>query len=77
MDLPQSTGLYLHNERSHARGHAARRGVSVEQFRQMLGAPVTPEIAGEAFAGLAAGQLDGGVAYALSGDGLSELPAAA
>lgn len=56
------------------REYAARRGVSEEQFRQMLGAPVRPEIAGEAFAGLAAGPLDGGVAFALTGDGLSELP---
>ena len=43
----------------------------------MLGAPVTPEIAGAAFVGLATGELDGGVAFALTGDGLSELPAAA
>jgi NAD(P)-dependent dehydrogenase (short-subunit alcohol dehydrogenase family) len=59
------------------REYAARRGVSEEQFSQMLGAPVTPRIAGEAFVGLATGELDGGVAYALTGDGLSELPAAA
>jgi hypothetical protein len=38
---------------------------------------VTPEIAGAAFVSLAAGELDGGVAYALTGDGLSELPVAA
>ena len=56
------------------RVYASRRGVSEEQFRQRLGAPVTPEIAGEAFAGLAAGELNGGVAFALTGDGLSELP---
>jgi len=56
------------------REYAARRGVSEEQFRQMLGAPVTPDIAGEAFVGLAAGELDGDVAYALTGDGLSALP---
>jgi NAD(P)-dependent dehydrogenase (short-subunit alcohol dehydrogenase family) len=59
------------------REYAERRGVSEEQFRQMLGAPVTPEIAGEAFVDLAAGRLDGGVAFALTGDGLSELRAAA
>ena len=58
------------------RGYAARRGVSEAQFRQMLGAPVTPAIAGEAFVGLATGELDGGVAFALTGDGLSELQAA-
>ena len=32
-----------------------------------------PEIAGEAFVGLAAGELGGGVAYALTGDGPSAL----
>jgi len=53
------------------REYAARRGVSEEQFGQMLGAPVTPAIAGEAFVGLATGALDGGVAYALTGAGLS------
>jgi NAD(P)-dependent dehydrogenase (short-subunit alcohol dehydrogenase family) len=58
------------------REYAARRGISEEQFSQMLGAPVTPEIAGEAFVGLATGELDGGVAYALTGDGLSDLRAA-
>jgi NAD(P)-dependent dehydrogenase (short-subunit alcohol dehydrogenase family) len=59
------------------RGYAARRGVGEEQFREMLGAPVTPEIAGEAFVGLATGELGGAVAYALTSDRLSELPAAA
>jgi hypothetical protein len=42
----------------------------------MLGAPVTPEIAGEAFVGLATRELNGTVAYALTGDGLTELVAA-
>jgi NAD(P)-dependent dehydrogenase (short-subunit alcohol dehydrogenase family) len=55
------------------REYAARRGVSEEQFRQMLGTPVTPELAGDAFVGLAAGQFDNGVAFALTGDGLSAL----
>ena len=55
------------------REYATRRGVSEEQYRQMLGAPVTPEIAGEAFVDLAAGRLDNGVAYTLTGDGLSEM----
>jgi NAD(P)-dependent dehydrogenase (short-subunit alcohol dehydrogenase family) len=58
------------------REYAARRGISEEQFSQMLGAPVTPEIAGEAFVGLATGELDGGVAYGLTGDGLTNLRAA-
>jgi NAD(P)-dependent dehydrogenase (short-subunit alcohol dehydrogenase family) len=70
--LTPATGLGL----AAVRGYAARRGVSEEQFRQRLGAPVTPEIAGAAFVSLAAGELDGGVAYALTGDGLSELPVA-
>lgn len=59
-----------------ARGYAAHQGVSEEQFRQKLGAPVTPEKAGQAFVTLAAGDLNGAVAYALTGDGLSELPIA-
>jgi NAD(P)-dependent dehydrogenase (short-subunit alcohol dehydrogenase family) len=71
--LTPATGLGL----AAVRGYAARRGVSEEQFRQRLGAPVTPEIAGAAFVSLAAGELDGGVAYALTGDGLSPLPVAA
>jgi NAD(P)-dependent dehydrogenase (short-subunit alcohol dehydrogenase family) len=58
------------------RGYAARQGVSDQQYRQMLGAPVTPEKAGQAFVSLAAGELDGAVAYALTGDGLNELPTA-
>jgi NAD(P)-dependent dehydrogenase (short-subunit alcohol dehydrogenase family) len=70
--LTPATGLGL----AAVRGYAARRGVSEEQFRQALGAPVTPEIAGAAFVSLAAGEPDGGVAYALTGDGLSELPVA-
>ena len=58
------------------RNYAARQGVSEEQFRQMLGAPLTPENAGQAFVSLAAGELDSAVAYSLTGDdGLTELPA--
>jgi NAD(P)-dependent dehydrogenase (short-subunit alcohol dehydrogenase family) len=58
------------------RNYAAREGVREEQFRQMLGAPVTPEAAGEAFVSLAADDLDSAVAYALTGDdGLTALPA--
>jgi hypothetical protein len=57
------------------RNYAAREGVSQEQFRQMLGAPVTPEIAGQAFLTLATGELGGAVAYSLTGDdGLIPLP---
>lgn len=56
------------------RAYAARRGVSEEQFVQTLGTPVTPESAGEAFVRLAAGRSDGAVAYALTGEGISELP---
>jgi NAD(P)-dependent dehydrogenase (short-subunit alcohol dehydrogenase family) len=70
--LTPETGLGL----AAVRGYAARRGLSEEQYRQMLGAPVTPEIAGEAFVGLATRELNGAVAYALTGDGLTELVAA-
>jgi len=69
--LTPATALGLAAVREYAR----RRGVSEERFRQMLGAPVTPEIAGAAFARLANGTLADGVAYALTGDGLSEIPA--
>jgi NAD(P)-dependent dehydrogenase (short-subunit alcohol dehydrogenase family) len=68
--LTPATGLGL----AAVREYAKRRDVSEEQFGQMLGAPVTPAIAGQAFVGLAEGELDGSVAYALTGDGLSELP---
>jgi NAD(P)-dependent dehydrogenase (short-subunit alcohol dehydrogenase family) len=58
--------------------YAEREGVSQEQFVQTLGAPVTPEVAGQAFVKLAAGELDGNLAYSLTGDdGLTALPAAA
>ena len=70
--LTPATGLGL----AAVRGYAARRGVSEEQFRQALGARVTPEIAGAAFVSLAAGELDGSVVYAPTSDGLSELPVA-
>ncbi|MBV9166731.1 MAG: SDR family oxidoreductase [Solirubrobacterales bacterium] len=57
------------------RTYAAREGISEEQFRRALGAPLTPERAGDAFLELAAGELDGAVAYALTGDdGLTPLP---
>lgn len=58
------------------RTYAARQGVSEEQYLSVLGAPVTPERAGEAFLALAAGELGDGVAYALTGkDGLIALAA--
>lgn len=57
--------------------YAARNGVTEDQFVQMLGAPVTPEVAGAAFVQLAAADLNGAVAYSLTGDdGLTALPAA-
>jgi hypothetical protein len=50
--------------------------MSEEQFVRMLGAPVTPEVAGDAFVKLAGDELDGAVAYSLTGDdGLTELAA--
>jgi hypothetical protein len=72
--LTPATELGLNTVRS----YADREGVSEDKFRAMLGAPVTPENAGKAFVELAAGELDGGVAYTLTGDdGLTELPAPA
>ena len=70
--LTPATGLGL----ATVRDYAAREGVSEEQFRQMLGPPVTPEAAGQAFVSMAADDLDSTVAYALTGDdGLTALPA--
>src|SRR6516165_7623760 len=72
--LTPATGLGL----ATVRNYAAREGVSEEQFRQMLGAPVTPEDAGQAFVTLASGELGSAVAYSLTGDdGLTALPALA
>ena len=63
---------------SAVRTYAAREGGSEEQYRSALGAPVTPERAGEAFLELATGVLDAAVAYALTGDdGLIALPTTA
>jgi NAD(P)-dependent dehydrogenase (short-subunit alcohol dehydrogenase family) len=55
-------------------GHAAvaayakRRGISEEEYAASLGATLTPEQAGEAFLALATGELDGAVAFTLTGD---------
>jgi len=58
------------------RTYAARQGVTEEQYLSRFGAPITPERAGDAFLTLAGGELDGAVAYALTGnDGLIALPA--
>ncbi|HEX4009131.1 MAG TPA: SDR family oxidoreductase [Solirubrobacteraceae bacterium] len=57
------------------RSYAQRAGVSEEQYRSTLGPPVTPARAGDAFVSLGAGELDATVAYLLTGDGLSALPA--
>jgi NAD(P)-dependent dehydrogenase (short-subunit alcohol dehydrogenase family) len=57
------------------RSYAARAGMSEEQFGSTLGAPVTPEGAGAAFLALATRELDGAVAYTLTGDGLIAIPA--
>jgi NAD(P)-dependent dehydrogenase (short-subunit alcohol dehydrogenase family) len=58
------------------RGYAERAGLSEEQYVSNLGAPVTPELAGEAFLELAAGNLSDDVAYLLTGDaGLNPLGA--
>ena len=69
--LTPVTGLGLATVRS----YAAREGVSEEQFGKMLGAPVTPQSAGQAFVTLASGELGNAVAYSLTGeDGLTALP---
>ena len=57
------------------RSYAARAGVSEAQYSSRLGVPVTPARAGEAFVALAGGEHDA-VAYLLTGDGLTALPAA-
>jgi len=57
------------------RAYAARRGVSEEQYLSAQGPAVTPEIAGEAFRSLAADELDGDVAFMLTGAGLVAAPA--
>ena len=72
--LTPATGLGL----ATVRNYAAREGVSEEQFAKMLGAPVTPRSAGQAFVTLASGELGSAVAYSLTGDdGLTALPARA
>jgi NAD(P)-dependent dehydrogenase (short-subunit alcohol dehydrogenase family) len=58
------------------RAYAARQGVSEDQYVSALGAPVTPELAGQAFLTLATGELGDEVAYMLTGDGLAAAPAA-
>jgi NAD(P)-dependent dehydrogenase (short-subunit alcohol dehydrogenase family) len=54
--------------RAAVRAYAARRGVSEEEYAAGLGASLTAEQAGEAFLALATGELDGAVAYTLTGD---------
>jgi NAD(P)-dependent dehydrogenase (short-subunit alcohol dehydrogenase family) len=69
--LTPATGLGL----ATVRNYAAREAVSEEKFRKMLGAPLTPEHAGQAFVSLATRDLDNTVAYSLTGDdGLTPLP---
>jgi NAD(P)-dependent dehydrogenase (short-subunit alcohol dehydrogenase family) len=55
--------------------YAARQGLSVEDYLDGLGDPVTPAGAGEAFVTLATGDLGEGGAYVLSGAGLEAVPA--
>jgi len=70
--LTPATGLGL----ATVRNYATREGVSEEQFRQMLGTPVTPESTGKAFVSLATDELNSTIAYSLTGDdGLMPLPA--
>jgi NAD(P)-dependent dehydrogenase (short-subunit alcohol dehydrogenase family) len=69
--ITPATGLGLPG----VRAYAARQGISEEQYLSKQGPPVTPEGTGEAFLTLAAGELDGNVAYMLTGAGLAVAPA--
>jgi NAD(P)-dependent dehydrogenase (short-subunit alcohol dehydrogenase family) len=52
------------------KAYAARSGLTEDAYRKQLGAPVTPEIAGDAFVTIASAQPDGlAAAYALTGEG--------
>jgi NAD(P)-dependent dehydrogenase (short-subunit alcohol dehydrogenase family) len=55
--------------------YAARAGLTEEEYRQQLGPPVTPAIAGQAFVDLATGDSNTvAAAYMLTADGLAPLP---
>jgi 3-oxoacyl-[acyl-carrier protein] reductase len=54
--------------------YAARQGLSVEDYLDGLGDPVTPALAGEAFVILATGHQGEGGAYVLTGAGLEAVP---
>jgi NAD(P)-dependent dehydrogenase (short-subunit alcohol dehydrogenase family) len=55
--------------------YAARAGITEEEYRRQLGKPVTPELAGEAFVGLATSDPDTlAAAYMLTAEGLAPLP---
>jgi NAD(P)-dependent dehydrogenase (short-subunit alcohol dehydrogenase family) len=66
--LTPATGLGL----AAVRAYAERRGVSEADYREILGPPVTPGSAGQAFVTLA-GTGEDGVAYLLTGDGIRKL----
>lgn len=55
------------------KAYAAREGLSEEEYRQRMGALVTPAIAGDAFVELATGPKGEQGAYMLTGDGLKDL----
>ena len=55
------------------KAYAAREGLSEEAYRQRMGAPVTPAIAGDAFVELATTPRGEQGAYMLTADGLKDL----
>jgi NAD(P)-dependent dehydrogenase (short-subunit alcohol dehydrogenase family) len=54
--------------------YAARKGIDEATYRQRLGKPITPQIAGAAFLQLAVGSVEGNAtAYLLTADGLQPI----
>jgi NAD(P)-dependent dehydrogenase (short-subunit alcohol dehydrogenase family) len=56
-----------------AAAYAAHFGETGEQFRQQLGEPLTPAVAGQAFVSLATGEVQPNGAYVLGSGGLTSL----
>ncbi|MGI5243770.1 SDR family oxidoreductase [Dactylosporangium sp. CA-139066] len=56
-----------------AGAYARRQGIDVAEFRRRLGPVVTPEVIGDAVAGLAKDPAAAGLAYTVSADGLTAL----
>lgn len=56
-----------------AAAYAARQGIDLEEFKARLGPVVTPEVIGDAIAGLAKAPAAADLAYTVSADGLTTL----